>query len=186
MYIKHGHISANSNNRILYYVCENKSKSKGKLCNNGNVRVDEIETIVMENINRISIDTSKFIESLFNTIKVKDYSLYSLNVNKQIQYKNIKIQNLLDELSSSPELSKHIKPKILELEDSINNLKDKKLSRSFYLKNNYLLKLFSKEELNISLFEDYITLEEKKYILRELIESIYFNEKSHSLEINYK
>lgn len=186
MYIKHGHISANSNNRILYYVCENKSKSKGKLCDNGNVRVDEIETIVMENINRISIDTSKFIEALFNTMKVKDYSLYSLNVNKQIQYKNIKIQNLLDELSSSPELSKHIKPKILELEDSINNLKDKKLSRSFYLKNNYLLKLFSKEELNISLFEDYITLEEKKYILRELIESIYFNEKSHSLEINYK
>jgi len=186
MYIKHGHILANSNVRILYYVCENKSKSKGKLCNNGNVRVDEIENALIEDINKILIDTSKLIESLFNTIKLKDYSLYSLNINKEIQYKNIKIQNLLDELSLSPELSKHIKPKIIELETSINDLKDKQLSRKMHLKNNYLLNLFSKEKLNLSMFKDYITLEEKKYILRGLIESIYFDDKNHSLEINYK
>jgi len=46
-----------------------------------------------------------------------------------------------------------------------------------HLKNNYLLNLFSKEKLNLSMFKDYITLEEKKYILRGLIESIYFDEK---------
>ena len=47
MIVKHGHMSAQTNKKIQYYVCSTKDYSKGERRNNPNVRVDLLEAALL-------------------------------------------------------------------------------------------------------------------------------------------
>ncbi|WP_032121656.1 recombinase family protein [Clostridium amazonitimonense] len=186
MHIKHGHIKANSKERILYYVCENKSNSKGKLCNNGNINMEEVDEAILSSISNIPLNSNKFIKYLLKNIKYKDYLSYTNNINNEILYNEKKIENLVTQLSLTPELSKYITPKILEMETSIEKLKNHQKSKTLLSENISYIKNISKDYFTFDSIMSKLTVDDKKYILRELIESIYFNEKDGILTINYK
>ena len=117
MIVKHGHISAETNKKIQYYVCSTKDYSKGERCNNPNIRVDELETIVMDNLKNITIDKNVLLEEL-NKIKsemIKNNFMQSEidNLPGQIKIKQTQIDILINQLSLDNEISKYIRPQIL-------------------------------------------------------------------------
>ena len=98
MIVKHGHISAQTNKKIQYYVCSTKDYSKGERCNNPNVRVDVLEIAVIDNLKNITIDKNIMLEEL-NKIKsemIKNNFMQCEmdNLPGQIKIKQTQIDNL--------------------------------------------------------------------------------------------
>jgi len=126
MIVKHGHISALTNKKIQYYVCSTKDYSKGIRCNNPNVRVDELEAAVINNLKNISIDKNILIEELTKIkIELSKNNLMLLemdNLPEQIKIKQTQIDVLVNQLSLDNEVSKYIRPQISKLGTEINKL----------------------------------------------------------------
>lgn len=185
MYIKHGHFSSKTGKRIQYYVCSNKENSRGTRCNNPNVRRDEIEAHVLISMQGLKIKESLLINTLRNTrcydhnfIEDEDFTF------KEIKIIEKKIENLLDQLSLNPSLSKFIVPKVEELNNTLENLYNKKNSqlrenKNSLINNNILYKS------SLENFWHLLTYKEKKLILESLIESIYFNGRNGELVVNF-
>jgi site-specific DNA recombinase len=129
MIVKHGHISAETNKKIQYYVCSTKDYSKGERCNNPNIRVDELESVVIDNLKTITFDKIILLEEL-NKIKCEmvNNNLMQCEIDKipgQIKLKQDQIDILVNQLSSNGDILKYIKPKILKLGNELETLNAK-------------------------------------------------------------
>ncbi|MCB2292014.1 recombinase family protein [Clostridium algoriphilum] len=192
MIVKHGHISAKTNKKIQYYVCSTKDYSKGLRCTNPNIRVDELEKIIIDNLKGITIDKHILLEELYkiksetatNTLMLTEID----NLPDQITIKQSQIDILVSQLSLDNEISKYIRPQISKLGIELEDLKIKYESLksiSLKYKNNktnvnkflYSLNSFS-SVINLLDFND------KRLIINSVVDKIYWDGYKGIVNIN--
>lgn len=126
MYVRHGHYSAKTGQRIQYYVCEQKDKSSGVRCNRKNVRVDETDKQVKERLKELSLNYEPVIDRLREKIgkeSMLDINNEISNLEKSISQKEMQINNLVTQLSLDPSVTKYIVPQIQKLSAEVDDLK---------------------------------------------------------------
>jgi len=180
MFVKHGHISSKTNKKIQYYVCSTKDYSKGMRCNNPNIRVDELENVVINNLKNISIDKTILLKEL-NKIKIEisrnNLMLSEINnLPELINTKQTQINVLINQLSLDNQISKYIRPQIIKLGTDIDNLNIKydNLKSISYNTN--------KNESNVNMFLYYLNdfpsfinnlnFNKKRLLINDLVASI--------------
>lgn len=126
---KQGHVSKKTGEIIRYYVCINKI-SILKSCDCKNVRLDKLETDVMEELFKVTKGDGVLIKA------IEDYrkSIESESINKtdikayekQISQKELQVRNLIDKLSLNPNIYDLLSTRIEELNQEIKSLKFEK------------------------------------------------------------
>jgi len=183
MIVKHGHISAKANKKIQYYVCSTKDYSKGERCNNPNIRVDELEKIVINNLKNINIDKKLLLEEL-NKIKreITESSLMLSEIDslpEQITIKQSQIDILVHQLSLDNEISKYIRPQISKLGVELENLNVKYenlTATTFKYKNNKTnVNKFLFSLNNFSSVVDLLEFKDKRLLINSLVDNIYWD-----------
>lgn len=193
MRIIHGPLR-NNNTKLYYYTCTLKKSSKGSRCNNSNVRVDQIDSIIINTIKKIKINDHMIIKNLTeknkknnNTI-VTDNNIIENNLYTLIKQKKDHVDNLLKKLSLNPDFCDIVVPKIKELNlelDQLNNELNKlnpEIPQNNYKESNLT---FTKQLIETSSLIDSLTLTEKKSLIKELIHSITWNGDTKDLVINF-
>jgi len=192
IFVKHGHISAETNKKIQYYVCSTKDYSKGDRCNNPNIRVDELEKIVINNLNIITIQKSILLEEL-NKIKCElsknSFMLSEIDsLHGQINIKKGQIDILINQLSLDNEMSKYITPQISKLGNELDKLTIKYeniKTTSYKVKNdNSTVNKFLFSLNNFSSIIDILNFDNKRLLLNNVVESIYWNGAKGIVTIN--
>ena len=192
MIVKHGHISAQTNKKIQYYVCSTKDYSKGERCNNPNIRVDELESIVIDNLKNITIDNNILLEEL---IKIKSEMIKNNfmqceidNLPGQIKIKQSQIDILINQLSLDNEISKYLRPQILKLGNELEKLKDKyeNLKATSYKckNNNWDANKFLYSLNNFSSLVDVLDFNNKRLLINNIVQSIYWDGSKGNIKIN--
>jgi len=192
MIVKHGHISAQTNKIIQYYVCSTKDYSKGERCSNPNIRVDELESIVMNNLKNVSIDETVLLEELnkikSNIIKNNFMQGEMDNLPGQIKIKQSQIDILISQLSLDNEISKYIRPQILKLGDDLEKLKDKyehlKETSYEYKNNKWDANKFLYSLSNFSSLIDILDFNNKRLLINSIVQSIYWDGVKGTIKIN--
>lgn len=181
MRILHGPISRKTGNKLYYYACTLKKSSKGIRCNNSNIRVDQVDSIVIRSIKNIIINKNNFIKNLLEKnnqnkhSKIDDNNVIENNLFISIKHKKEQIDNLIKKLSYNPDIDNLVIPKIkelkIELEELLRGLdksNDKPQQSNF-------------DELNFSPVEnlfgndsiiDTLTQSETKKLVKDLIKNI--------------
>ncbi|MGV8980221.1 recombinase family protein [Clostridium sp.] len=192
MIVKHGHISTQTNKKIQYYVCSTKDYSKGERCNNPNIRVDELESVVIDNLKNITIDNLVLLEEL-NKIKSEmsknNYMQSEIdNLPGQIKIKQAQIDVLINQLSLDDDISKYIRPQIFKLGNDLEqlNLRYSKLKSDSYKSQNS--KWSSKNTLtflsSFSSMVDVLDFNSKRLLINNIVESIYWDGSNGTVKIN--
>ncbi|MBW9144160.1 recombinase family protein [Clostridium sp. CM027] len=183
MIVKHGHISATTNKKIQYYVCSTKDYSKGERCNNPNVRVDELEKVVIDNLKNITISRNILLEEL-NKIKC-ELSKTNLvqseieSLSSQINIKQDQIDILVNQLSLDNEISKYIRPQIyklgIELEKLSVKYKDLASTSYKFKNNNPIVDKFLNSSNSFSSIMDILDFNNKRLLINNIVNSIYWD-----------
>lgn len=126
MSIYHGRVIEGTNKRQLYYVCSYKKLTKSQLCNSKNVKVDQLEDLVLLKLQEIGKNKNDFIKNLRkknesakkkNNMKEKQRSLEI-----EIKTKEKLLNNLIDKLAMSSDIEEllinRIKTTKLEIQES--------------------------------------------------------------------
>lgn len=128
MRIIHGSAHKKTGTKLYYYACTLKKSSKGSRCDNPNVRVDQIDSIIIRTMKNIIKNRDIIIKSLIeknkqnNKSSINDNKIIENNLNMLIKQKREHIDNLLKNLSSNPDLENIVIPKIKELNFELNQL----------------------------------------------------------------
>lgn len=194
MFVKHGHKTTKSNGeeRYAYYVCANKDKSYGKLCDCKNVRVDLMEKFVIDGLKKINKE--KILKELLKTKK----ELSSSNKNSALNNIIEKIDNveqsikiLLKQLANNRDkaYSKFIEADLDELNNELENLQIEY--------NNLLNKKdeIDKKEYNIDLVMQSLNyfnknidtlkdIDNKRLLIESIVDSITYNGDTSEIDIN--
>ena len=192
MIVKHGHISAETNKKIQYYVCSTKDYSKGVRCNNPNIRVDELETVVIDNLKNITINKNILLEEL---IKIKSEMTENNfmqsemeNLPEQIRIKQSQIDTLVNQLSLDNEISKYIKPQISKLGNELDELSSKyenlKSTSYEYRNNKSHVNRFFDSLNNFSSIIDILDFNNKRLLINNIVDSISWDGAKGAVKIN--
>jgi len=190
MIVKHGHISALTNKKIQYYVCSTKDYSKGVRCNNPNIRVDELEAVVIDNLKTIHLDKDILLDELYKikTEKSKNTLMLSENENliSQINTKQSQIDTLINQLSLNNDISRYIKPQISKLGGELEklNIKFDNIKAISGKKNNSNIMKFSSP---LNTFQDILNsldFNNKRLLINSVLESIYWDGTQGIVKIN--
>lgn len=133
MIVKHGHPSkVNAYTKYDYYVCSNKQNKYVDRCDNPNIRVDKLDSIVTSEIK--AYNKELLIDELTKSLTNNDTTLENEQIkelNSQIKRKKLASSNLVKQLSLAPnddvasiimnEISS-ISYEIKELESDLNNI----------------------------------------------------------------
>ncbi|MBU3189177.1 recombinase family protein [Clostridium bowmanii] len=192
MIVKHGHISAQTNKKIQYYVCSTKDHSRGERCNNPNIRVDELEDIVIDNLKNVTVDNLVLLEEL-NKIKsemLKNNYMQSEidNLPGQIKMKQTQIDVLVNQLSFEDAISKYIRPQIFKLGNDLEKLKvrySKLKSDCYKYQNNKWNATNTLAFLSsFSSMVHMLDFNSKRLLINNIVESIYWDGSKGTVKIN--
>lgn len=194
MLIQHGAKSKVTGEKLFYYVCSLKRKSRKKLCQNKNASASKIESAVLNALKTLGMKKSSYLESLRKinnaTIKNNDVSNNKILIEKSITDKNKKMQNLLDKLSLSddPDIDKIIMDKIKSFKNEISSLENEKAN---LIKSNNLA---NDDLLNINLISnlldkcsniDALSKDEQRQIINTIIDVIYWYGDDDKIKIKF-
>ena len=194
MIVKHGHISAQTNKKIQYYVCSTKDYSKGLRCNNPNIRVDILELLIIKNLENITIDKASLISEL-NKIKfelTKDsFATYEIaDIPKQIKIKQTQIDILINQLTLDNEISKYLRPKILKLGNEMEKLTEinsnLKIISSNDINQQLNINKFFYSLDNLSSIIDILDFNNKRLLINNIVDSICWDGDNCTIKINFK
>ena len=192
MIVKHGHISAETNKKIQYYVCSTKDYSKGARCNNPNIRVDELEIIVIDNLKNITMCKNSLLEEL-NKLKSemsKNNFMQSQieTLSGQIKIKQTQIDILVNQFSLNNEISKYIKPQISKLGNELEELNVKyenlKATSHKYENNKSNVNKFFYSLNSLSAIIDILDFNNKRLLINNIVDSIYWDGTKGTVKIN--
>ncbi len=100
MQVVHGNIKKDTGKRQHYYSCSLKKKSKSELCQNKNVKTDDIENLLLQELERLGKNKKNYIQSLKKkneTVKKKkDVKQKQIEIQKKIDAKQKILNNLVD------------------------------------------------------------------------------------------
>jgi site-specific DNA recombinase len=192
MIVKHGHINAQTNKKTQYYVCSTKDNSRGLRCKNPNIRVDELEIIVIDNLKNMTIDKTLLLKEL-NTIKFEltknddlQYEISSLP--SQIKIKQDQIDILVNHLSLNNDISKFISPQIYKLGNELEELTHKYENlKSSSSEHNNDIKSSNKFVTSLNDFSDVFNLldfNNKRLLINTIVSSIFWDGTKGEVLIN--
>lgn len=194
MLVKQGHTSKkNSSIRYDYYVCSKKDSSYGIKCSGRNIRVDILDKLVINEIK--DYNTDFLIKNLTEVINENNATCAITNrssiITNEIDEKQNLISSLVKKLSLSPseEISKYIFKEIETINFEISNLKqelenisNEKKEATTKLDNTMLIvDMLNKFNKNFDLLTD---INQKRFMLQSIIESISFNTKNFNVIVN--
>ncbi|MCJ7691745.1 MAG: zinc ribbon domain-containing protein, partial [Clostridiaceae bacterium] len=188
MIVKHGHISSQTNKKIQYYVCSTKDYSKGLRCNNPNIRVDELEIIVIEHLKNMTIDKTLLLKELttikFELLKNDDLQCEITSLPAQIKIKQDQIDVLVNHLSLENDISKYISPQIYKLGNELEELTHKyeNLKASSYEYNNS--NSFFTSPNKFSDVFDFLDFNNKRILINNIVNSIFWDGTKGEVLIN--
>lgn len=145
MLVQHGRTSVKTGDKIYYYICSMKRKSKGELCNCKNIKANEIEPAVLNLIEELATNKEEFknklrekntASKLDNDIKLKKSAL-----EKQIADKEKQITGLVDKLSLDDSIADILINRIKNYKAEIETLKADLLNISAEIEQNNNYKL---------------------------------------------
>jgi site-specific DNA recombinase len=189
MIVKHGHISSETNKKIQYYVCSTKDYSRGLRCNNPNIRVDELEIIVIDHLKSMTIDKTLLLKEL-TTIKSEllkndDLQCEITSLPTQIKIKQDQIDVLVNHLSLDNDISKYISPQIYKLGNELEELTHKyeNLKASSYNYNS-MSNVFLTSPNNFSDVFDLLDFNNKRLLINNIVNSIFWDGTKGEVLIN--
>lgn len=169
--------------RMYYYLCETKEKSKGVVCDMKNINGNELDKAVCEEVLKLSYNDSEFykqLKNMSNKINNTDYDVEIKKLQQQIAKNNKTIERAVEKMLNAENnedevfLTKHIKEKIKSLENENIDL-ERKIDEIKCLIKDYDLSNIEiiKDELRtFSRTFDTMTMEEKRNTLRLLIRKV--------------
>lgn len=192
MQISHGHISSKTGLKIYYYTCAMKKHSKGERCNNKNAKVSEIDSAVLSQLKKLSLDNNHILIELINENKKnKENNSQSSKIyfiTNEIEVKQKQVETLSDKLALNDDISDIIIVKIKKLKIELTQLKST-LQEIENTKNK-----FKKSEVNVAhivtlLAEnsiiDFLNIDEKKQLIDLLVNKITWNGEEKSICIDF-
>jgi len=192
MIVKHGHISAQTNKKIQYYVCSTKDYSKGTRCNNPNIRVDELENIVKKSLENMTIHKPTLLKEL-NKIK-SEISQNNLMLSEleslaqQINAKQSQINMLVNQLSLDNEISKYITPQISRIGNELETLNVKyenlKATSLIYKNNKSAVNDFLYSLNNFTSIIDILDFNNKRLLINNIVDSLFWDGSKGVIKIN--
>lgn len=181
MLVVHGRVSKATGEKLYYYNCSLKRKSKGSLCDNGNAKAAVIEKLVLLSLKQLSLKKKEFISKVRNKYKSdasdENINIEKLSLTKSLKEKKLQIDNLVTKLSLCNDIDdilldriKTLKNECNAIEENINNLESKALN----LKNNLLNLDLIEELLDKCANIDELDRSQQKLIIDNLIDTIYW------------
>lgn len=194
MIIKQGHKSkTEEGKRYDYYVCSKKDNSRGKKCDNKNVRVDRLDSIVLNELKNYNKDyLQESLSQLLNEASTdKSNSNKIKTINSDISTKEKSISNLIKQLSSAPNemVASYIMQEINKLSNEISQLKEelKDLNTNKEIKNidlNNLNLILSMLDTFNTVFDSIDDIKQKRLMLQTLLSSAIWNGESYEVKLN--
>ncbi|WBW95288.1 recombinase family protein [Oceanirhabdus sp. W0125-5] len=192
MIINHGRPSAKTGERINYYVCSLKIKSNKARCDNKNVRVDQIQKAVIDEIKNYNLKLKNenfkpLLKDLNNSSNEKEIS----SLEQTISSKEKSMSNLVKKLSlAEDDISNYILEEMNKLNKEIQSLKEtlkEEVSKS---------KDIDKIKINIDAmykaldhFDSTIDclpeIEDRKQLLKSVVEKITWDGDTCNVEVTY-
>lgn len=174
-----------------YYICSGKINKIENLCDCKNVRVDELDSLVISTLNTYSKDL--LIAELPNVIKLNDTESLnnnSANIEKELKSKKEMLSSLIKRIALAPddsvaqalmdEVAKYNK-EIDSLQNSLNEISDNSERKKIDIENMNLfidsLKNFCK---NIKLVNDVVT---RRSLIQSIVKKITWNDESYEADI---
>ncbi|WP_371874709.1 recombinase family protein [Clostridium fungisolvens] len=191
MRISRGHTDKNGTN-IYYYKCTLKYHSKGVRCNNKNVRVDQLDTVVKNSLKELGINKKSLIEKIKSKNKAtrsqsdSPSKIYALE--NQIEEKKKQMNNLVTKLSMDNDIEDILVSKIKSLKTEISSL------HTELEKQKNLNSEFDEEEVNLSFLEmlldrcsliDTLSNDEVKELVKGLVEKITWNGTTQDFVVDF-
>lgn len=181
MLVAHGRISKVTGEKLFYYNCSLKRKSKGKLCDNGNAKAADIEKLVLLSLKQLSLNKKGFLSKMRNKYKFdssdKNINIEKLSLSKSLKDKKSQIDNLVTKLSLCDGIEDILLDKIKNLKNECNVIKEKidnLESKALSLKNNLLNIDLLDELLDKCEIIDELDRTQQKIIIDNLIDTIYW------------
>lgn len=194
MIIKQGHKSkTEEGKRYDYYVCSKKDNSRGKKCDNKNVRADRLDSIVLRELKNYNKDyLEESLIEILNTATDNSNNINKINkVNLEISEKETSISNLVKQLSSAPNeiVSNYIMEEINKLSNDISEakkllekLKENKETKKNDIDNlNLILDMLNTFNGTFDFIED---IPQKRLMLQTLLSSAIWNGENYEVKLN--
>lgn len=189
MYQKTGHIQIDGST-AKYYICSNKLKYGSTKCRCKNIRSDIIEAAVINKLFEITSKKSQLnpeIDEYKATSSKIDNSKGITIITENIALKEKQIDNLVQQLSLDTSIVKYIIPKIEELNKELEALKNKK-AQFFNVDTNNVenldaIDMLSSMLINFKNLYENSDYNRKKYLIRSLVSSIYYDSVNYMLAI---
>lgn len=191
MIIHHGRISKKTGNKLFYYICSMKKRSKGTICNSNNLKAAEIEEGTISVLESLAKNKLAFLKKLKEENKKntenENKKITLLNLQKQINDKKKQIDNLVNKLSIDDSISDILIIKIKELKIEVTKLEES------YKALEYDITEIKNEEFNISFIESVLnrcydirsySKEEQKQLVNVLVDDIIYDSDTNDIEIN--
>lgn len=191
MVIKHGHRSASTLVRYDYYVCSNKENKFTDKCDNPNIRVDNLDPIVVSQIK--VYNNELLINSLTEAISKNDTSYENDQldkINSDIKEKQKVLKNLIKRLALTPtkevahiimnEIS-NLNNEIKKLEKSLINIESSKNTSNLKIKNiELVLAALDNFNENINKIED---VSQKRFLVQSVSEKILWDGETYEATV---
>lgn len=188
MRISYGRPKKDGSERIYYYMCTMKAHSGKTRCSNPNVRGDQLEKLVIDNLKKINKET--ILTELEIYKKSLSKNIPTKNIKDEITVKNNQMNNLISRLSNITneiacnsiilkidELGEEIK----RLQSELNNLEESK---------NYNVKKELEVDMLIDLLKKFNTtfdsikdISQKRVVLETIIDRIEWNGINQNVDI---
>jgi len=192
MRVSHGRPSKKTGEMAYYYACSMKKNSKGTRCDNKNVRVDNLDKVVINSLKKLGEDKRALIEKIQKKIAQKKKASREadaeLNIKNTITDKNRQIDILLNKISTNDDLAdlfigkiKVLKSEITNLEDQLKNLNNNKKDEF----ENEISLSFVKMLLEKCSIIDTLNNDEKKQLIQGLGETITWNGETHEFILEF-
>ncbi|WP_205598612.1 recombinase family protein [Clostridium niameyense] len=180
-------------NRRFYYGCSLKIDSKGKRCDNSNIRIEEIENSVISKLKSSTKNTGLLVEEL-NTVKKQIAATNNTSnelelLNSTLKTNQEAIDNLVKQLSltQNSSASKYIIAEIENKEKELNETKDKiKSIQETKVQTEQIstdIDLIVSNLKNFYKTIDSVDIEAKKYLISSLVDKITWDSSTGDIDI---
>lgn len=191
MVIKHGHRSASTHVRYDYYVCSNKENKFADKCDNPNIRVDNLDPIVVSKMK--AYNNELLINYLTEAISKNDTSCEDDQldkINSEIEEKQKVLKNLIKRFALAPteevahiimnEIS-NLNNEIKKLEKSLTNIESSKNTDNFKIKNlELVIDALDNFNENIDKIED---VSQKRFLVQSVAEKILWDGQTYEATV---
>ena len=126
MQVVHGNIKKDTGKRQFYYSCSLKKKSKSELCKNKNLKVEEVENLLLLELEKLGKNKKSYIQSLKRkndaVKKNKDVKLKQSAIQKDMDAKQKILNNLVDKLAVADDIDDIIIQRIRATKNEMQEL----------------------------------------------------------------